>query len=185
LEIPEGTIAFVAILGMGIGLLLDYFRLKAWIERIYQIPWRYLIGIYLFLSLIAVAFFMGFPIGNLILGTAAGLYVGRRSFFATPQMREASTVVRASAIFTAAVTSGESFPIGLMALRDDEIRLWLSALSGLEPPAFAGPWASIIIVLLCMLLFAIQFWLTRSAAYAIMMARPRVNPPPRPSDGSS
>ncbi len=79
LPIEEGGVPVIALIGMAFGVALDALYLKRLVPRIYEINLKLITPIYLFASLIMIAFFMGLPLGNLALGTLAGVYVGRRA----------------------------------------------------------------------------------------------------------
>ena len=81
-SIPESGIAASAFTGLGLGILLDILGLKNWITRFYGLDVKLTVLAYLFWSAVAVAFFMGLPFGNIALGTLAGLYVGRKQYYA-------------------------------------------------------------------------------------------------------
>ncbi|HEY46889.1 MAG TPA: hypothetical protein G4O14_08905 [Anaerolineae bacterium] len=78
LKIQEDTIIIASLLGLGIGILVNIFFLNDLRESFYDFGYKFLIPLYFFWSAIALAFFMGMPFGNLLLGTLAGLYYGRR-----------------------------------------------------------------------------------------------------------
>ena len=80
LSLPVSVIIVAAFTGLGIGMILDIIWLKHWVRRFYTANIYFIIAVYLSLSVVALAFFMGLPIGNIVLGMLAGVYVGRKQF---------------------------------------------------------------------------------------------------------
>ncbi len=75
---PEDMIPFFALLGLGLGLLVDLLFLQKWIESAYRFHPLILAAIYLFYSVGMFGFFMGVPVFNILWGPLAGFYMGRR-----------------------------------------------------------------------------------------------------------
>ena len=65
--------------GLGIGLVLDVVFVRNWVLRFYTAN-LWLMGIiYIALSIAAVSFFMGLPIGTINPGILASITMGRRA----------------------------------------------------------------------------------------------------------
>ena len=164
LRIPEGAVAIAALAGLGIGITLDILWLRNWTARVYNLDMRILAFAYLFWSATANAAFMGLPLGNIVLGMLAGVYVGRRKLHARVSTDSFARAARNVSIFTALVTGIEQLPIGLMALREPVLLECLRARVGLEQSTLGSPVGIGLVGLACAALMAIQFWFTRFAA---------------------
>lgn len=173
LPIKVSGIVTAAFTGLGIGILLDILFLKNWIAGFYSANTKFMVTAYLFCSVVAVAFCMGLPLGNLALGTLAGLYVGRRAYHAGESGSRFRKAARNVSIFTALVTSAEALPIGLLALEHDRyIAEMLLTVVGLGQSDATGPAGVGLIILLCVVLMVVQFWCTRiTAALAFRPSR--------------
>lgn len=165
LLIPESGIAVAAFTGLALGVTLDVLYLRRWISRFYSADMKVMVVLYLCCSVIAVALFMGLPVGNIILGTLAGVYIGRRESHAGRSGESAAKAVRKASLFTAAVTGAEALPIGLLALNEDWVVAWLQAVTGMDPWEATGFLGIGLIVLLCVVLMAVQFWCTKTGAW--------------------
>lgn len=78
LDLDEWMIAAASFSGLGIGILLDYFFVDQLVQRVYQIPLKWLIPIFAYYFVITFAIFMAVPIFHVLFGIPAGLYMGRR-----------------------------------------------------------------------------------------------------------
>jgi hypothetical protein len=119
--------------------------------------------LYLGLSIVAVAFFMGFPFGTITLGTIAGIYMGRRASHVHTDWITAVHSLRKTALITATVTLMAVLPIGILALNEKDILKILENLSGINQIRFRGIAGLTLIAFLCGFLFLIQYWLSKKA----------------------
>ena len=165
LVISESGIAMVAIIGLVIGIALDVIYLRKWIQQFYRVDLRVLAPLYLGCSAVAVASFMGLPAGNLVLGTLAGVYIGRRQVHASRISDLAMNTIRKASFFTTIVTGGEALVIGLLALNEDWVVEWLVAVTGISPFAVTSWFGTGLILALCAVLMVVQFWCTRTMAW--------------------
>jgi len=165
LHIPESGIAVAAFTGLAFGITLDVLYLRRWIPRFYSADMGVMALVYLYCSAIAVAFFMGLPVGNVVLGTLAGAYIGRREYHAGRSKESVSKTVREASLFTAIVTGVGALPIGLLALSDEVIVEWLQTVTGVDSSAVTGPFGMGLVVVLCAVLMAVQFWCTKTMAW--------------------
>jgi len=162
-SVPIEIVIVAAFTGLGIGVVLDLVYLKQWIEGFYTANPGVLAMIYLGLSVVAVGLFMGLPLGTLILGIGAGVYVGRRRRIELADRTTTALSIRKTAVITAFVTALTALPIGLLALGDQ------SVISFLETRLFFGQFrigstiGPALIALICCILFAIQYGCTRAA----------------------
>jgi len=163
-SIPESGIAAAAFAGLGLGILLDILCLKNWITRFYSLDVKLTVLAYLFWSAMAVAFFMGLPLGNIALGTLAGFYLGRKQYHARASRNLFARSARNVSIFTALVTGAEALPIGIMALREQTVVAALRAIVGLDRFVTTGLMGMGLVGTGCLVLMVVQFWCTRTAA---------------------
>ena len=164
LPLRESDIATAAVIGLGLGIVLDLFCLKTWIPRFYSLDARLTVLVYLFWSAMVVAFFMGLPFGNLALGTLAGVYVGRRQRHAGVGGGAFLESARNIGLFTALVTGLEALPIGVLSLHEQIVVETLQAVTGLDQATLTGPIGLGLVGLGCLLLMVVQFWFARTAA---------------------
>jgi len=162
--ISESSIAAVAITGFCIGILLDVFFLRKWTVKFYGFGLKLIAPVYLFWSAVAVASLMGLPFSNLVLGTLAGLYVGRRAYHAGTNEEKFRIVARSASFLTGLVTSGEEAVIGVLVLRDPSVVNSIGTVAGLEESIIVGPIGIGLAVIACLMLFVVQFLCTRTAA---------------------
>ena len=165
LPISESGIAVASFTGLALGVTLDVLCLRRWIPRFYSKDVRVMMILYLCCSVIAVAFFMGLPVGNVVLGTLAGTYIGRREYHTVGSGESVSKAIVKASLFTAIVTGAGALPIGLLALNEDWIVEWLQGVTGMEAGAVTGLFGIGLIVVLCTVLMAVQFWCTRTMAW--------------------
>lgn len=161
LAVPERIIFIMAIAGLASGIVLDLLYLKKWIKNFYDMNSPVSILLYLFCSFMAVAFFMGIPIGNLFLGFLGGIYIGRKYHYRKSDLPPFVSASKNVSIFCAFVTSIEALGIGLLALRETSIIASINR---------SLDWAVlnenkiadiIMILILCSILFGIQYVITR------------------------
>lgn len=161
LAIPENIIAVVAVTGLAIGIVLDIIYLKKWTTKFYEMNKVFSILLYLFCSFMAVAFFMGFPIGNLLLGFLAGVYVGRKwNYLNNSDRASFSSASKKVGIFSASVTSIEAFPIGVLALQEESIIDSINRVFGLVLFNKNIIQDIVFILTLCIIIFWIQYSIT-------------------------
>lgn len=165
LPVSEHWIAAAAFGGLAVGMGLDVLYLKKWISCFYSVDVKWLVPVYLFCSAIAAAFFMGLPIGNIILGTLAGGYIGRRAYHTAQSQASFSRTARRMGIFTALVTGAWALLAGLLALNEGTVTDWLQAVTGLSRMVVTGPVGVGLVVGLCIVLMIVQYWCTRVGAW--------------------
>jgi hypothetical protein len=164
LPISERGIAALAITGLCVGILLDVFFLRKWTAKFYGFGLKLIAPIYLFWSAVAVASLMGLPFSNLVLGTLAGLYVGRRAYHAGTNEEKFRIMAKSASVLTGLVTSGEEAVIGVLVLRDPSVVDSIGTVTGLDESIIAGPVGIGLALIACVMLFIVQFWCTRIAA---------------------
>ena len=163
LKIQEDIVIYASLLGLGIGILLNIFYLKDIRVRFYDIGYKFLIPLYFFWSAIALAFFMGMPFGNLLLGTLAGAYCGRRLYYQGPIERDVAKSARPISVFTALVTGIESLFIGFFGLQEQIVGELIQSLLGLDPAELLGPMGIGLVVGIVLIVMLVQYICTRTA----------------------
>ncbi len=162
--INESGIPVIALIGLAFGVALDALYLKRWVLRIYDIGLWLIITIYLFCSLIMLAFFMGMPFGNLALGSLAGVYIGRRAYYSPDGYVSFTKITKRMSIFTALITAGESLPFALLSLTEPNIQGLIGGVTGLDDQAISG-WVGVTIMVVVVIGIAIlQYLCTNKAA---------------------
>lgn len=163
-HITERGIALAAFAGLAVGLVADAFWLRRWVAGFYRADLKFMSVLYLGCSAVAVASFMGLPLGNLVLGTLAGAYVGRREFHAATDSESLERMARRAGIFTAMVTGTEALVIGILALKELSVVRMLATISRLEQTTVAGLAGIAFVFVLVLILMIFQFWCTTAAA---------------------
>jgi hypothetical protein len=130
-------------------------RNKKWIPHFHSADVKLLVLVYLFCSAIATAFCMRLPLGNVVLGTLAGGYVGRRAYHATQSRESLSKTASRVGLFAASVTGAWALLIGLLALDEEMVEL-LQVVVGLERVIIAGPVGVGLVILFCVVLMIVQ-----------------------------
>ncbi len=164
LSVPESSIKIFALTGFAIGIVIDILFLKRLVPEFYKLNIAWLIFIYLFCSAMAVAFFMGFPIGNLLLGMVAGGYMGRKYYHIKQSIENFSSASKSVSLFTAFITAFEALPIGLLTLREEYLMAAINQILGIQIFSVIKFIDILLIVLLCIFLFIAQYFCTRLAS---------------------
>jgi hypothetical protein len=142
-----------ALTGLLIGIILDVLFLRRWIRNFYAARLWLLAIVYGALCVVAVASFMGLPVGTFALGLLAGGYAGRRQIH-NPSIDIPGHGLHKVAFFAALMTAGAALPIGLLALNEKSVAELFHRILGISSKG-AGV---IVICLLCMVLFGAQYW---------------------------
>jgi len=164
LPVPESWIAASALTGLAVGIGLDVIFLKRWIPLFYKVDIKLLVLIYLFCSAMAAAFFMGLPLGNLILGVLAGAYLGRRAYHISQSRISLPKTTTRFILFTTLVTGAWALWIGLLALNDESVITLVQVVPGLAGVPVSGLAGIGLVILLTFVLMAVQYMCARAAA---------------------
>ncbi len=156
--LSEPMIAGAALLGLAVGVVLDLVFLRTWVRQFYSTRIGWLAGVYVALSVVAVASFMGLPVGTFVLGIVAGTYAGRRQHHHAAVPTDANRRIRRAALFAALITAGAALPVGLLALRERNVLQLLASLLRVEEVTVGGAIGIFVIVVLSALLFVAQYW---------------------------
>jgi hypothetical protein len=160
--LEEKGIAYWALGGLGVGLIIDCFFLKSWIKKAYQMNVKILAVLYIFYSIGALGFCMGIPVLNFVLGMAAGVYAARKMYHTKGGPAQLAQGVKRISIFSAAVMVFICCLITLWAIVGQMIGYrfetpWIS-LTLTVPTFFA------IVLIGGAALVLLQYWLTRLSA---------------------
>jgi len=164
-SIPVGVIIAAALSGLVVGCLLDVAFLRRWIDGFYSANVWVMTVVYLALCVVAVAFFMGLPVGTFSLGIVACAYIGRREHHRQVDGERVASALRKSALLAASTTAAAALPIGIFALNEPDVLRLLEGHFGLAGTSLHGSVGLMLIGLLCFLLFAMQYWCSRAAGY--------------------
>jgi hypothetical protein len=109
--------AFVYLLsGFLLGLIIDIVFLKKWIDKRYELPVWFIMGIYLFYNVCIYGLFMGFPVFNVLLGIIAGYYYGFRMYYLNIPVKKQHTLIQQVSLFTGLVMTLICIGSGFIAL---------------------------------------------------------------------
>jgi hypothetical protein len=154
-----------AISGLVVGIVLDLLLLRKWIRRFYTASLWLMAALYVALCVVAVAFFMGLPVGTFTLGLFAGVYAGRRQHYAVLEGTAAWRSLRQVALFAALMTAGAALVIGLLVLKERSVVELLSKILGCEPSGIQGALGVMVIGLLTLVLFGLQYGCSLGAGW--------------------
>jgi hypothetical protein len=160
----ERIVTYSALAGLGLGLLLLVVWLRRWIHSFYAVSSILTVSAYLCWSVIALASFMGLPVGNLVLGSLAGLYIGRKAHHQCMATSLFERQARQVGLFTAAVVGFISTAMGILAVQERETMQVILGLVGLSRLAATETGRVVLVAIAVPALIAIQYWLTRVAA---------------------
>ena len=163
--VSERPIIAAAMSGLVVGIVLDLLLLRKWIRRFYTASLWLMAAVYGALCVVAVASFMGLPVGTFGLGLLAGIYAGRRQHHAAAEGAAVRRGLRRAALFAALLTAGAALPIGILALQERSVRELLGKILGLAPSAVHGAAGVMLVCLLCVVLFGAQYLCSLQAGW--------------------
>jgi hypothetical protein len=157
-SVSINMVVVAALTGLLVGIVLDVLFLRRWIRRFYAARLWLLAIVYGALCTVAVATFMGLPVGTFALGLLAGAYAGRRQIH-NPSDDIRGHGLRRVAFFAALMTAGAALPIGLLALHEQSVAELFHRIMGI------GSWGGgvVVVCLLCTVLFGAQYWCSLGA----------------------
>jgi hypothetical protein len=162
---PEDLIPFFALVGLGLGLLVDLLFLRRWIESAYRFHPIVLAAIYLFYSVGMFGFFMGVPVFNTIWGPLAGFYTGRR--LKLQNSNPGKTTIHRVSLFTAFVLAVACLAAILLAACETtlaaNINGMLTNMLGLKT-SFNNQIILLLSVFAGTMIVILEYYLTRAAA---------------------
>ncbi len=172
--ISVNVVIAAALTGLMVGVILDVLFLRRWIRGFYTARLWSLALVYGALCVVAVASFMGLPVGTFGLGLLAGAYAGRREIH-NPSDESAGYGLRRVAGFAALLTAGAALAIGLLALHEESV-------VALFPRVLAfSSWSVgfLVVCVLCMVLLGAQYWCSLSAGRSALRIGRRPEGKPR------
>jgi len=164
LSAPEWAIILGAFVGLGAGILLVAFRLKRLVVAFYAVGRFLTVPAYLLWSAVVLAFFMGLPVGNLVLGFLAGVYVGRKAHHAQAAPDLFEKRARNAGLLTATITGLIALAMGLLAIGEQRTMQTILSLVGLGGLAATASGRAILVTVAVPVVVALQYGLTRLAA---------------------
>ena len=166
-EISQDTIKIIAIGGFLTGCILDIFYLRQWVGQFYTFKRGLLSLLYLACSAPALAVFMGLPFGNIILGTLAGVYIGRRAFHEGMKKESLSKTATRTGLFTAAITGIESMFIGFLGLNERIVQQFVQLIVGLGRSRVHSRIGIGLVIILSLAVMIVQFCCTKLAGQLV------------------
>ena len=106
------------LVGLFLGLAIDYKLLRGWINKRYELPNWFIIGVYFFYNIGIYGLFMGFPVFNVLMGLAAGYYYGRKIEFENVPIDKRPLLIKKVSLFSAAIMTFFCISSALIALMD-------------------------------------------------------------------
>jgi hypothetical protein len=161
--VPERYILFCAFGGLFLGVVLDALFLRRWTARAYGMPLLPLMLLYIHVSVITYAVFMGTSVFNLVCGIVAGAYMGRRLLHAGAAGEEARTAIRRTGLFAASVIACAAGFSAHLALRDPFAGSDIEQMFHLKS-TITRPMIIVIVAVGWPALVLCQYWLAMKAA---------------------
>lgn len=160
---PERYIPACALGGLALGAALDAIFVARWTTRAYRVPLLPLMLLFVFVSVVTYAVFMGVPAGILVPGAVAGFYMGRRLVFAGSTGAASAKTIRRTGLFAAGVIACAAAFSAYIALRDSYAGEDLGRMFRLKFMV-TRPMIVALVALGGPALAACQYWLTTRAA---------------------
>ena len=181
--VPLNAVIGTAFTGLAVGLLLDVAFLRRWVRQFYTARIWLVVAVYLGLSIVAVAFFMGLPLGTFLLGVAFGVYAGRRHRHVQNDSSSVARVLCRAAFLAASITTAAALPIGILVLDEGSVLTVLEAISGFDQASLRGAVGFALVGFLCLILFLLQYYCSKLAGLLAFRIGPNYAQPHAPVDG--
>ncbi|MHB1314339.1 MAG: hypothetical protein ACYCX2_02495 [Christensenellales bacterium] len=163
--VTEQVIPFCALAGLDIGIILYLVFIRKHLTDVYRVPMRYQVAVFLFYSVCTFGFFMGVPVFNLLAGTLAGYYTGRRLRFSQVPPQQAKKAVFRTAVFTSFVIAVFCAASAMLALSSPlGTARNLEGMLRLPPYTVTTPRLYALILIGGALVIAGQYWLVKRIA---------------------
>ena len=107
-----------ALLGLGLGLLVDGVVLEKWVARAFEMDLKLWAVIFFFYAICVFGFFMGVPVFNVILAIPAGLIIGRKLVHQSMTIEAEKRLRLKTNLFTTGVMAFICTSSAFLALRD-------------------------------------------------------------------
>jgi hypothetical protein len=128
----ESRAAIYLIVGLLLGLLIDFKYLKSWINHRFELPGWFMVAIYLAYNVFVFGFFMGLPVFNVFLGFFAGYYCGYRISFNKVESEKQSKYINRVSLFTGLIMAWLCALSGYLALVNNEAAGMIKEVLGLS-----------------------------------------------------
>jgi hypothetical protein len=115
---PDAWIMIPVFIGLGLGLLANFFFLKCWMMKAYRMSLWIWAAIYGFYSVGVFGFFMGVPVFNVFLGIPAGILMAGRLAADNAEPTQVRKTTLGTSWFTTGVLSLVYLVSALLALGD-------------------------------------------------------------------
>lgn len=116
--VPERLVPAAAFSGLGAGILLDLLFLRKWAARAYRMPYPPLMFLFICVSVITYALFMGSCVLNIVPGVIAGAYAGRRCLHSGNSRARSKAHIARAGLFVASVIACAASVSAFLALRE-------------------------------------------------------------------
>jgi hypothetical protein len=160
LSVSEKAIPFCAFAGLGMGIVFVISGLKTWVSRFYSAGKILTVPLYLFWSAIALAFFMGLPLGVFMLGLLAGFYIGSKGYHKGMTVTDFKKSVWQVSVFTSIVTGFASLSMGILAVQEARTMQHILTLVGMSSLAATVTGRAVLVAIAVPALTSLQYWLT-------------------------
>jgi len=164
LSTPERAIPVCAFAGLGVGIVVVVSGLRTWVSRFYDAVKMLTVPLYFFWSAIALAFFMGLPIGVVTLGLLAGFYIGRKGYHEGMAATNFKKDVLKVCVFTSIVTGFASLAMGILAVQEARTMQHILMLVGMSRLAATAVGRAVLVAIAVPVLVSLQYWLTGRTA---------------------
>lgn len=116
--VSERQVILAAIAGVLVGLAVDGFFLKKWMEKAWTSRMELWILLFVFYSICVFGFFMGVPVFNMFLAIPAGFFMARRIAHSEALKIENRLVIRQTQVLTTLVLAAICTASAFFAWRD-------------------------------------------------------------------
>jgi hypothetical protein len=99
----ESRVLYYLIPGIIPGLILNFFFLKSWVNKKFELPHWIMAAVFIFFNVEIFGMFMGFPVFTVIIAVLSGFYYGRRLQYESASAEKISETGRRVTLFTGAV----------------------------------------------------------------------------------
>jgi hypothetical protein len=128
----EESLPYFFAAGLLSGVIADILFLKRLIPILFDLPVWLCVGFYITGNIIIYGMFMGFPVFNLLPGTAAGYYTGRRILINNNSSHQREAIVKNVPLFTALIMFLICISSAYLALNEKTIGEELQGMLGLS-----------------------------------------------------
>lgn len=165
--VSENKIYIFLIIGLSIGIILDFIFLKRWIKNGYDLSLFSWLIIYFFYSICIFGFFMGVPVFNVLVGILAGIYTGRKILFKNLSIDKGIEEVKRVSRFSTVIIFLFSVASAYLALTDPFTAVNLRGMFNLSFDVTKTMIYGLIIIGGSLLLI-VQYWVTKLTSLFIL-----------------